>query len=223
MRWSLGLSLVLLAAPSAELEEGVGLSPKLGAVVPVLASDRPVVLLPMVFGCGTQCPTLLEGTAAAVSKLTRPVNVALASFAEDESERDGAEAVRRFANARVLVGAAAAEVLRATGFSWRHEPLLNQEVHPVGLVVLTSAGKVSAYLPGVWPTAEVLEQAVAAAETGTEVAWREGPALNCFRFDPAARRVEGVLRWWLPLLVVVTVGVLGATVALTRRRRSADV
>ncbi len=112
-----------------------------------------------------------------------------------------------------------AAITGAVGFRARYDAAYKQFLHPAGVVVLTKAGRVSAYLLGVGYTGGDLRAAVLRAGDGGIAEAALPILLLCFHFDSTTGRytldVERVLRLGAGLTILTIAGLL---IALHRKR-----
>ena len=105
----------------------------------------------------------------------------------------------------------------AAGFHARYDPALRQFLHPTGLVIVTPDGRVGGYVPGIGYNPEQLEDAVAAARTGSV----EPPSLVrllCFHFDPATGRYTLAVERLVQAASLLTALLVGALLWRAHRR-----
>ena len=203
------------------------------------AGGKPAVLILGYFHCPSLCGVLRDDAFGALSGagLTTPGDYTVLDISIDPHETPADAAAARADDLQRFPVPGAAEgwhfligrpqdvaaVSGAAGFHSRWDDQLQQFLHPAGMVVLTPAGHVSAYLLGVGATAANLNRALLQARD--EVVAPPAPPilLFCFHYDSTTGRynlaVEKVLRLGGGLIVLV-IGSL--FVVLQRRKRPAS-
>lgn len=163
--------------------------------------DRPVVLVLGYARCRMLCSVVLHGVADAVKRSTSipgqdytPLVISLdPRETVDEAARRDARLVAD-AGSRgpwpYLVGddAAIHAIADALGFRYAWDPRTEQYAHPAVAFVLTRDGRIAEYLRGV--TFDGLDGAVERAARGDITPSAAHDLLECFHFDPAARRYQ---------------------------------
>jgi protein SCO1 len=83
-----------------------------------------------------------------------------------------------------LTGAnSAAALADQVGFHFRYDAQSSQYIHPSGLVILSSDGKITSYLPGIDYPAARFEQALTSARRGEPGAIAKTISILCFSND----------------------------------------
>lgn len=226
----------------------VGLVPPAGASLPgdlllvddaggavtgaALRSGRPAVLVLADFTCRTLCGTALGMAAAALeaTQLTPGADYDLLILGIDP--RDGpAEALALKATrlgasplasrARFLSGdeAALASAQAALGYRVAYDAAADEYAHPLGVLVLTGEGQVSAVLGGLALSPEELRLAIAEAASGRIGRMVERLRLLCYGLDPSRGVYNGLVKQALAAGTVATLLGLGAFILLLNRRR----
>ncbi len=144
-----------------------------------LFHQKPVILNLVYFNCPMMCTEVLNGLVAAMRKMPLqlgkdyrvitlsiderekpPLAKAKKKLYVDRYHRAGAESGWSF-----LTGESKAikSLADAVGFQYHYYPDIDQFDHPLGIIVLTSEGKVSRYLTGVRYDSSELRSALAEA------------------------------------------------------------
>ena len=179
--------------------------------------------------CGVARADLIQALAASGLVSGRDYALIALSIDPRETPRDAARAkAADVARAERTAGTdwhylTASEATIATveadaGFRSRYDPVLDQYPHPAGLVVLTSRGVVSGYLPGVGYSAGDVRAAVIRARDGGIAGAALPILLLCFRFDQATGHYTLAIERVLQLMALLTVDVLGGMLLLLHRR-----
>jgi protein SCO1/2 len=199
-----------------------------------LAQGRPIVLAPVLHTCLNICDITLAGLAQAISGqgFRAGTDFALVAFGIDPQETPaeaGAslarlrEAFPETASAHGLTGAApdVAAVTDALGYRYGFDPEAGQYAHIAAAAVLTSDGRLTAWLTGVAPEASELELALVDAGQGRLGSWRDQLRLLCFHYDPETGRYDSLAISLLRLGGLATAGggALWIALALARERR----
>ena len=215
---------------AAALRDEAGRPVTLGGML----GTAPVILDLGYFHCPSLCGVVrsdLYGALRASGLVSgRDYSVVSVSIDPAEEPADAARAKQadlaqaafaQAADMHYLTGPAAslAGIESAVGFRARYDPAFKQFLHPAGLVVLTRAGTISAYLLGVGYTGGDLRAAVLRAGDGGIAEAALPILLLCFHFDSTTGRytlaVEKVLRLGAGITVLALGGLL---IALHRRR-----
>ena len=199
------------------------------------ASGKPAVLILGYFHCPSLCGVLRDDAFAALagSGLTTPGDYTVLDVSIDPHEtvadaaRARADDLQRYAvpgavaGWHFLIGQAAdvAAIAASVGFHSRWDDQLQQFLHPAGMVVLTPAGHVSAYLLGVGATAAALHDALLAAHD--EVVAPPAPPilLYCFHYDSTTGRYTLVVEKVLQLGAAMIILVIGSLFVYLQTRK----
>ena len=191
----------------------------------------PVVLAIGYFDCPTLCGPVRDDLIAALAESGlqggRDYRVAVLSIDPAETadnaarakiadlKRPGADGSGWF----YLIGDAA-PVARAIGFPYRWDQEIQQFAHPAGVVVLTSSGRISAYLEGAGYTGAAIRTAIAQAGAEQIAATPSPILLLCFRYDASTGKYTLEIYKVLRVMGVMTLlGIAGLIVLLHRRRQ----
>jgi protein SCO1/2 len=100
----------------------------------------------------------------------------------------------------------AAQLAGQIGFHYRYDPETKQYIHPSGLVILSSEGKITSYLLGIdYPVAD-FERAVGNARRGETGMARQIISILCFSQSPAPGTVGYYVLIALRCAAVLTLG-----------------
>jgi protein SCO1/2 len=203
-----------------------------------LGRGKPIVLAPVQHRCPNICGATLGGLARAANQQAyRPgPDFTVVAFGIDPRERPADAAFSQGRLLRALAGrprdgvhavtgtpATVAAVARALGYRYAWDPRLGQYAHIAAVAVLTPDGRLTNWLYGVAPPAELLHTAVAAAGKGALGGLGDRLLLLCYHYDPTAGRY-GPLAWTLlrgggAAAVLALGGFIGLSLLGERRRR----
>jgi protein SCO1/2 len=160
----------------------------------------PVILVLAWYSCPNVCSVELRDLAAALKDLTlRPgkdYRVLLVSIdprdgpAQAQKTRDmllqqyGGAALGEGLRVLTADDAVVRRLARAIGYHYAYDPAIDQYAHPTGIVVLTSAGRVSRYLFGLTFPRDTLRKALVEAGRGRIGSLVEYVITCCYGFDP---------------------------------------
>ena len=196
-------------------------------------NDKAMVLVLSWFDCEGLCPVLLQNLQKAQASLELPLSdyrVVAVSIDPGEGREDSRKLYRHLAlrnkaalkNWTLLTGDgdAIAALSDSIGFDYRYDAQRDRFAHPAGLVVVSPAGKISAYLLGLRPSARDLQMALVAAGEGKVGSLAQRALLRCYHFDPQTGQYNlAVLRLLQGLGLLWIVGMLIGGVLLWRRPR----
>ena len=166
-------------------------------------AGHPTLLMLGYFRCPHLCDVAERGVARAVglSGLVPGRDVSVLFVSIDPRDTAGAAAAKQrmvmddYGNAHVsgwhfLVGRAASidALASSIGYHYFYDPRLDQYVHPAGLVIATTDGRVNQYLMGVSYVPQTLRLAVAAASDHHLGSVVDQLVLLCCGYDPATGR-----------------------------------
>jgi protein SCO1/2 len=211
-----------------ELADESGQTVKLGSLI-----DRPTLLTLNYFRCAGICTPQLNGVAKLLSQIAlRPgedFRVLTVSFDERDTPEIAARKRENYfktigrplppASWRFLTGTAEATraLADAVGFNFKRHG--DDFVHTTVIVVLSPAGRVMRYLPGVHYLAADVQMAVGEAARGqarpTIAKW----ASFCYSYDPESRRRTLDLTRVAGLATLAALGVFAAVVISRGRAR----
>ena len=195
---------------------GVGFDPRPGAQLPMrlaLVDDggrgvtlgeeigaKPAVLVLGYLACRDLCPTTLAGVTHALGASGLDPGRDYRALFVSIDPRESAAELRREKAERIgtrerpawtfLRGErpAIGELAHDVGFRYRYEPERDAFAHAAGFVVLTPAGAVSRYFPGVSFDGGALATALREAGNGAASPPPSPLLLLCYHFDPATGR-----------------------------------
>jgi protein SCO1 len=194
--------------------------------------QRPAVLMFGYYHCRNLCSTDLDALARAV--LTAPLQAgsdAEILFVGIDPQETAATAAakqqlyaRAFPQAQLprwhfLTGDAAAisGLAQAAGFHFTRDAVRDEYIHPAGVVLVTSAGKVSSYLPGAAIDPAALRAGVSIAAHGRIGALAERVLVLCSQFDSHAGSFGPVVLRLVQGLAFATL--LGLALLIVRMRQ----
>jgi protein SCO1/2 len=195
-------------------------------------AGRPAILVLGYLHCPNLCGLVRDDVLHALSQSgLRPDQYSLLvlSIDPDETSTDAAAAKRQDlaryppssggAAWHYLTGPANSlhQIADAVGFRYRYDPLLQQFLHPAGLVFLNADGRISGYLLGVGYSPGDLALGVARAGNGGIERAATPVLLLCFHFDPTTGRYTLAITKVLQLAGLLTVLTLGTLIALAFR------
>jgi protein SCO1/2 len=119
---------------------------------------------------------------------------------------------------RYLTGDSTA-VARAVGYAARWDDSLHQFIHPLGIVVTTQGGVVSAYLLGLGYTPQALRGAVRRAAAAFVAPPPAPVLLLCFHYDATTGRYSLAIMRVLRLAGLLTIAAIAGLLTLLHMRR----
>ena len=219
----------------AQLQDSTGRSATLSSAL----GGKPAVVVLEYLRCRNLCSLVLRGAVQAIANagLTpgRDLNFVAISIDPRDTAADVAATqamyARRFPDPAVAATGvrfftgSPVEVRRiatAIGFPYRYDAPSGQFIHPAGFVITTPLGKISRYMLGLSPQAQLLKSAVAKAARD-QVEPPAHPLLClCFGYDPDEGSVAALtwrlVRWASTALVLACAALIGL---LALRRRTA--
>jgi len=230
----------------------VALAPNPGAALPLDAGfalaggapltlrdalgGKPAALILADYRCRFTCGTALAIASAGLSgtglEAGRDYNLLVIGIDPKDSLAD-AEAMKAtylapypalLASAKFLNGSAAsiASVTNALGYKPVYDDERGEFAHPLGMVILTSAGRVSQIIGGLNLGATPLKAALLDARQSRLSALAEGIRLICYGYDPLHGPYGSVIQAVLKGGGLLTLLGVGAAVALLSRRKGAQ-
>jgi protein SCO1/2 len=197
---------------------------------------RPVVLAFVYYQCPMLCTQVMNGISSALKVLPftpgREFDVVLVSFdPRDTPEAANAKkrahlehrSVRETAGGWHFLTSDEATIQRVTsaaGFTYKWDESTGQFAHVSGLLVATADGRLSRYFYGVEYSPKELRLALVDSGEGRVGSVIDELLLYCFHYDPARGRYGVVFMNVLRLAGILTVGLIGASIVLMRRRES---
>ncbi len=233
-------AVLLLCLGTAPDLAGLGFTPHPGALLPDatftdetghsvdlrrLLGARPSILTLGYYHCPNLCGVVRADLFAALqaSGLApgRDYEVVALSIDPHETPQNAAAAKRSDIARFPVPGAAggwhfltgdSTAIARAVGYNARWDDRIKQFLHPVGVVVATPGGVVSAYLLGIGYTPDALSAALHRAAAAFVAPPPSPILLLCFHYDPSTGRytlaIERVLRLFALLTVATVAGLL---------------
>lgn len=228
-----------------DVTKKIGLDQRLGIQIPMdlkftdesgkllrlgdLFQGRPVVLVPLFYGCQGSCLLIRDGVLKVVNaqkklQVGRDFDVAVLSVHPKETPKMASEAKALWLETygyktdpsawHFLVGdlTSIRSLTQSVGFRFVYDPSTDMVSHPTGIIVLTPDGVTSGYLTGVMYPALDFMQDVEQANRG--VVGKKSPEylVGCIRYDPATGSYRIVVENVLRLLGFATVGILAFSV-----------
>jgi protein SCO1 len=222
----------------AHFKDETGATVSLGQYI----HGRPTLLIMTYFDCPNLCTVVLNGLTASLRHVRFDPGKQFEVVAISISPRDTphaaaqkkAEYLKQYGRAGTAAGwhfltgdpSQIQQVAHTIGFRYFYDKTSHQYAHAAGIVLLTGAGKISQYMPGVsFPAQELRLALVRTSEnqigTLTDRLW-----LLCYHYDPASGRYNLIVDRILQAAGLSTVLALGGLVAgllhrdRTRRSRS---
>jgi protein SCO1/2 len=203
-----------------------------------LTNRGPTLLLFGYFRCRKLCGVLrddvLATLAAGGARAGRDYDLLAVSVDPEETPADAARAkadsMARFptpgaqAHWRFLTGSrqAITRVAQAAGFDFVYDETRKNLAHPIGVVIATPPGRISAYLPGLDFDAAKLHGALARAAAGGIATPASSVLLLCFDFDQTTGRYTLAIMKALRLSVIGFLLAGAGLVVHAARRREAS-
>ena len=202
-----------------------------------LGQGKPILLVPVLHACPNICGVTLAGLAQAIADQPyRPGrDFAFVAFGIDPAETptDANASLARLAEAfpaaapvHGLTGSAAdiAAVTGALGYRYAFDPEIGQYAHMAAAAVLTSDGRLAAWLYGIAPDPEDLRLALTDAGEGRLGTWADQLLLLlCYHYDPQTGRYGSLAMGLLRTAGAATAGggalLIGLALYRERRRR----
>ena len=200
----------------------------------LMGGKRPAILALIYFHCPALCGVELSDLFTALGRTGlvagQDYDLFAVSIDPKDGSRDATEARAAYLKRFPLPGAgegwhfltgdseALAEVEHSVGFTARYEPVLQQYIHPAGVVLLTPKRRVSSYLLGVGYDGQELGRRLHDAGEGRIAPAGNPIMLLCFHFDPASGRYSLDIFNALKLAALLTITGIGGTILLACRR-----
>jgi len=210
-----------------------------GAVVSfgdLFAGDRPALLVFAYYRCPMLCNVVLEGLVETLRGMDwlpgREFEVVVVSIDPDDRPDQALARKRRVVAAlgkpeaaagwHFLTGGRAAieRLTAAAGFRYAWLPQQGEFAHAAALHVITPDGRISRYLLGVRTEPQTLRLSLVEAAAGRIGSFADQFLLYCYRYDAATGRYTPVAWRIMQVGGLVTLLVLGGTLALLWRREA---
>ncbi len=200
-----------------------------GRTVPLasLLTSKPAVLVLAYYGCPNLCTQVLNGVVDGLRQLPftagEAFTVLVVSIDPRETPQLAAEKkkvyLKRYARPgtepgwRFLTGSASqtARLASAIGFRYEYDSESDQYIHPGGITLLTSEGKIARYFFGVQYRARDLRLGLVEAAQHRIGSLLDEALLLCYHYDPSQGRygpaIQSVTRW-LGVATLLALGLL---------------
>lgn len=197
---------------------------------------KPVLLAFVYYKCPTLCTETLNGLLRAARALPfdagRQYDVVAVSF--DPRETPALAAAKKSAYVerygrpgaargwKFLTGDAGSirRLAAAAGFRYAYDAELDQYAHATGLIAVTPAGRISAYLYGVEYAAGDVRLALVDAAAGKIGSPVDRLLLYCYRYDPVAGKYGLLVMRALRAAAAATAALLALSIWLAAKRRA---
>lgn len=212
----------------ATFRDQTGKTVRLGA----LLRERPAIITLGYYHCPNLCGAERDDLFAALQRsgLVAGADYQVIALSIDprETPADAAAAWRDDAARYPLTGGAAGrhyltgdstDVARAVGYTARWDDSLRQFIHPLGVVVATQGGLVSAYLLGLGYTPQAVQGAVHRAAAAFVAPPPAPVLLLCFHYDASTGRYSLAIMRVLRLAGLLTIAGLAGLLTLLHLRR----
>lgn len=200
----------------------------------LMGGQRPAILALIYFHCPALCGVELSDLFTALGQTGlaagQDYDLFAVSIDPKDGSRDASEAHAAYLKRFPLPGAAdgwhfltgdpeaLSAVEHSVGFTARYEPVLQQYIHPAGVVVLTPKRRVASYLLGVGYDGRDLGRRLHEAAEGRIAPSGNPIMLLCFHFDPTSGRYSIDIVNALKLAALLTIIGIGGTILLAYRR-----
>lgn len=202
-----------------------------------VADGRPLLVVPVYYRCPMLCTYVLNGLAQGLDDISlqpgKDYRVAAVSIdpregpklAADKKQiylgrigRDrGAEEGWRFLTGKQPRIAA---LTASLGFRYAYDSVRNEYAHPAAVAVLTPAGVISRYFPGVDFPPRELRLGLVAASDGKLGGITDKVFLSCYRYNPVTGKYTPYVGGALRIMGVgVILGLIAGGAALERKGR----
>lgn len=207
-----------------------------------LNPERPTVLVLMYYRCPTMCGLLLNGAINAFTDITLTpgldFNFLVVSF--DATETHVTAAANKF-NALEMFGSHEQAdnwhfmvgnerevrlLTSAVNFGFKWDPVDEQYAHGSGLLILTPAGRISRFLPGVFFPRRDLQLALIEAGEGRIGTLSDRLALLCYEYNPETGRYGLLINRIVLVACLITIAAVAwlilSLLRMERRRAAAQ-
>jgi protein SCO1/2 len=202
-----------------------------------LFGSSPVILVFADLDCPMLCPVILGDLANSLTgvKLSLGEQYQVITLSLDPADTPELAASRKaeiLASAPLtregqgwhfLTGEAASisKIAQATGFQYAYDQTLGQFAHPTGLVILSSQGIITRYIPGLEYSAQDLRLSLVEASAGKVGAPIDRLFLMCYEYDPVHGRYTLAINRLLRIAGLGTaLALLAGVLILYRRERN---
>lgn len=200
------------------------------------SDGKPVIMVPVYYGCPRLCGLVLDGVVSLLNKLTlnlgQDYRVVTVSFDDTETPELAKERLTKYhplltrgevADWHFLVGkeSSVKSLMEQIGFNFERDG--SEFVHSAAIMLLTPEGQISQYFTGIDFPAWDLRLALVEASQGNVGSALDHVFLFCFRFD----QIKGKYTWavynLLKVVGVLTIVLLGGLVfSLLRKERASQ-
>jgi protein SCO1 len=222
---------------------GIGIEQRLNAQIPLdttfrdesgasvqlrsFFGSKPVLLLPVYYGCPMLCSQILSGVVAGLRPLSlkpgRDFDVVAISFDPADTPAEAMLKRTQYSHSyssragvngwHFLVGSQAAitPVMQAIGFHYRWDPAHKMFIHASGVMIATPEGRVARYLYGVEYEPKDLKLSLVEASHNRIGSAVDQILLFCYHYDPKTGKYGAVVLGSLKigaifLLIAMSVG-----------------
>jgi protein SCO1 len=204
---------------------GIGIEQRLNAQIPLdttfrdesgasvqlrsFFGSKPVLLLPVYYGCPMLCSQILSGVVAGLRPLSmkpgRDFNVVAISFDPADTPAEAMLKRTQYSHSyssragvngwHFLVGSQAAitPVMQAIGFHYRWDPVHKMFIHASGVMIATPEGRVARYLYGVEYEPKDLKLSLVEASHNRIGSAVDQILLFCYHYDPKTGKYGAVV------------------------------
>jgi protein SCO1 len=204
---------------------GIGIEQRLNAQIPLdttfrdesgasvqlrsFFGSKPVLLLPVYYGCPMLCSQILSGVVAGLRPLSlkpgRDFDVVAISFDPADTPAEAALKRTQYSHSysskagvngwHFLVGSPAAitPVMQAIGFHYRWDPIHKMFIHASGVMIATPEGRVARYLYGVEYEPKDLKLSLVEASYNRIGSAVDQILLFCYHYDPKTGKYGAVV------------------------------
>jgi protein SCO1 len=204
---------------------GIGIEQRLNAQIPLdttfrdesgasvqlrsFFGSKPVLLLPVYYGCPMLCSQILSGVVAGLRPLSlkpgRDFDVVAISFDPADTPAEAMLKRTQYSHSyssragvngwHFLVGSQAAitSVMQAIGFHYRWDPVHKMFIHASGVMIATPEGRVARYLYGVEYEPKDLKLSLVEASHNRIGSAVDQILLFCYHYDPKTGKYGAVV------------------------------
>jgi protein SCO1 len=196
--------------------------------------SKPVIVMPVYYGCPMLCPLALDGVARSLKVLTfgAKTDYELVVFSFDpkdtpaDARRKKTDALETFGRNggeqgwHFLTGDAKsiATLTGALGFRYKYDAAANVFVHASTLVMVTPQGRISRYLYTTEPAPKDMRFALVDASAGRLGTLADQVLLFCFHYDATTGRYTLLTMRLVRIGALLTVIVLGSFIGYMLRQ-----
>jgi protein SCO1/2 len=207
-----------------------------GASVPLRAyfGRKPVLLVPVYYGCPMLCPQILSGVVAGLRPLAlrpgRDFQIVAISFDPADTPEQAAQKRQQYSHSyssragtmgwHFLVGSedSIQAVMQAIGFHYRWDPATKMFIHASGIMLLTPEGRVARYLYGVEYEPKDLKLGLIESSHNRIGSPIDEVLLLCYHYDPKTGKYGAVVMNMLRFAAAIVLVLLGILMFFFWRR-----